>query len=274
MPWAIRRSSSTDLTSEPSCSAWPRRCACSLTVELALDAVDLAVEQVDERPQQIGEIVLEARAGQHGARAPRPRRRAGPGRRRARARAADRVRPGRGDGRRARARRADARSARRRGVRCRCRCRGRGGCCRRTGHGGCLSAGGSAAPIAAFTAIPWPGAEHGLHPQGRSERRMARGGYFASRCKAAACARRRKIVDRAIATRLRAAHPCRPAPPADRRSGRPHARLFSAGQGSRRRGRQPLLPSGTTPDERQRQRSAAADRRADREKRVRSDGTS
>ena len=36
-------------------------------VELALDAVGLAVEQVDERPQQIGEIVLEARAGQHGA---------------------------------------------------------------------------------------------------------------------------------------------------------------------------------------------------------------
>src|ERR1700730_12872860 len=35
-------------------------------VELALDAVGLAVEQVDEGPQQIGEIVLEARAGQHG----------------------------------------------------------------------------------------------------------------------------------------------------------------------------------------------------------------
>jgi hypothetical protein len=36
-------------------------------VELALDAVRLAVKQVGERPQQIGEIVLEARAGQHGA---------------------------------------------------------------------------------------------------------------------------------------------------------------------------------------------------------------
>jgi hypothetical protein len=35
--------------------------------ELALDAVELAVEQVDERPQQIGEIVLDAGAGQHGA---------------------------------------------------------------------------------------------------------------------------------------------------------------------------------------------------------------
>src|ERR1700738_4861027 len=38
-------------------------------VELALDAVGLAVEQVDERPQQIGEILLEARAGEHGAEA-------------------------------------------------------------------------------------------------------------------------------------------------------------------------------------------------------------
>ncbi len=36
-------------------------------VELAFDAVGLAVEQVDEGPQEIGEIVLEARAGQHGA---------------------------------------------------------------------------------------------------------------------------------------------------------------------------------------------------------------
>ena len=67
MPCPMRRSSSTDLTSEPSCSAWPRRCACSLAVELSLDAVGLAVEQVDEGPQQIGEIVLEAGAGQHGA---------------------------------------------------------------------------------------------------------------------------------------------------------------------------------------------------------------
>ena len=38
-----------------------------VAVELALDAVELAVEQVDERPQEIGEIVLEAGAGQHGA---------------------------------------------------------------------------------------------------------------------------------------------------------------------------------------------------------------
>jgi hypothetical protein len=38
-------------------------------VEVALDAVGLAVKEVDERPQQIGEIVLEAGAGQHGGEA-------------------------------------------------------------------------------------------------------------------------------------------------------------------------------------------------------------
>ena len=38
-------------------------------VQLALDAVDLAVKEVDERPEKIGEIVLEAGAGQHGAEA-------------------------------------------------------------------------------------------------------------------------------------------------------------------------------------------------------------
>src|SRR6202007_3023826 len=36
-------------------------------IELAFDAVDLAVEQVDERPEEIGEIVFEPRAGQHDA---------------------------------------------------------------------------------------------------------------------------------------------------------------------------------------------------------------
>jgi hypothetical protein len=36
-------------------------------IELTLDAVDLAVEEIDERPQEIGEIVLEPRAGQHRA---------------------------------------------------------------------------------------------------------------------------------------------------------------------------------------------------------------
>ena len=38
-----------------------------VAVEFALDAVDLAVKQVHERPQEIGEIVLQAGAGEHGA---------------------------------------------------------------------------------------------------------------------------------------------------------------------------------------------------------------
>ena len=36
-------------------------------VELALDAVGLAVKEVDERPEKIGEILLEAGPRQHGA---------------------------------------------------------------------------------------------------------------------------------------------------------------------------------------------------------------
>src|SRR3546814_636535 len=34
-------------------------------VEIALNAVDLAVEQVDEGPEQVVEVVLEPRVGQH-----------------------------------------------------------------------------------------------------------------------------------------------------------------------------------------------------------------
>jgi hypothetical protein len=62
----MRRSSSTDFTSEPSLLGLAAPLRLFVEIELALDAVDLAVEQVDEGPQQIGEIVLEARAGQHG----------------------------------------------------------------------------------------------------------------------------------------------------------------------------------------------------------------
>ena len=36
-------------------------------VELAFDAVELAVEEIDERPQEVGEIVFEPCAGQHHA---------------------------------------------------------------------------------------------------------------------------------------------------------------------------------------------------------------
>ena len=38
-----------------------------VVVEIALDAVDLAVEEVDDRPEQVGQIFLEARVGQHRA---------------------------------------------------------------------------------------------------------------------------------------------------------------------------------------------------------------
>ena len=55
------------MTSEPSCSAWAAALRLLVAVEFALDAVELAVEQVDERPQEVGEIVFEPRAGQHGA---------------------------------------------------------------------------------------------------------------------------------------------------------------------------------------------------------------
>jgi len=50
---------------------------------------------------------------------------------------------------------------------------------------GAFLAGGSAAPIAAFTAIPWPEAQPGCTRKAAAQRRMAPGSYFASRCKAA-----------------------------------------------------------------------------------------
>ena len=50
---------------------------------------------------------------------------------------------------------------------------------------GAFLAGGSAALIAAFTAIPLPGAETVLHPQGRSAAEDGAGQLFCfSRCKA------------------------------------------------------------------------------------------
>ena len=52
-------------------------------------------------------------------------------------------------------------------------------------HGGCLSAEGSAAPTAAFTAIKGPGTERGRTRRAAATRRMAGAEHFASRCKAA-----------------------------------------------------------------------------------------
>ena len=64
MPSAMRRSSSTERTSEPSCSRWLRRCALLVVVELAFDALDGAVEEIDRRPEQVLEIGFEARVGE------------------------------------------------------------------------------------------------------------------------------------------------------------------------------------------------------------------
>ena len=60
-PSAIRRSSSTERISEPSCSFWLRFCAVLVIVELALHPVGGAMEQVDGRPEQVGEVRFEAR---------------------------------------------------------------------------------------------------------------------------------------------------------------------------------------------------------------------
>ena len=57
----MRRSSSTERISEPSCSFWLRRCACSLSSSCALDAENRAVEEIDGRPEQLLEVGLEAR---------------------------------------------------------------------------------------------------------------------------------------------------------------------------------------------------------------------
>ena len=59
LPSAIRRSSSTERISEPSCSFWLRFCACFIVVEFALDPQHGAVEEIDRRPEQVFEIGLE-----------------------------------------------------------------------------------------------------------------------------------------------------------------------------------------------------------------------
>ena len=64
MPSAVRRSSSTDRTSEPFCSRWLLLLRLLVVVELAFDAVGGAVEEVDGRPEQILEVGFEARVAQ------------------------------------------------------------------------------------------------------------------------------------------------------------------------------------------------------------------
>ena len=63
-PSAVRRSSSTERTSEPSCSRWLLLLRLLVVVELASDAVDRAVEQIDRRPEQVFEVGFEARVAQ------------------------------------------------------------------------------------------------------------------------------------------------------------------------------------------------------------------
>ena len=66
MPSASRRSSSTERTSEPSCSLLAPLLRLLVAVELAFDPVDGAVEQVDGGPEQVLEVGLEARVGERG----------------------------------------------------------------------------------------------------------------------------------------------------------------------------------------------------------------
>ena len=197
-------------------------------VELALDAVELAVEQVDERPQQIGEIVLEAGAGQYRAKGldysvelglhgigfgqwPR----IGfvlAGAIAVEGQFVEQMRGRRGGGKFGI------------GV-------GEGKGAVVACHGGCLSAGGSAGADRGLYGDPLVGGADGLHPWGTEQsggwRRAAillgdakpppSTGVLIATARWG-WGRRRKIVGR---------RHCNPAsPPANRRSGRPHARLF------------------------------------------------
>ena len=65
MPSAVSRSSSTDFTSEPSCSRWLERCASSLRSRLAGDALGGAVEDVGEGPEQVVEVGFEPGVAEH-----------------------------------------------------------------------------------------------------------------------------------------------------------------------------------------------------------------
>ena len=57
---AIRRSSSTERISEPSCSRWPLRLGLFVVVERAFDPVQRTMEQIDGRPEEVFEIRFEA----------------------------------------------------------------------------------------------------------------------------------------------------------------------------------------------------------------------
>ena len=65
----MRRSSSTERTSLPSCSALRAALAVFVVVERTLNAVGLAVKEVGEMPGEIVEVILEAAAGDGGGQA-------------------------------------------------------------------------------------------------------------------------------------------------------------------------------------------------------------
>ena len=175
-PSAVRRSSSTDLTSLPSCSLWLAALRLLVVVEFAFDPVGGAVEEIDGRPEQIFEVGFEARvvpAWRSGRRKYRRWRRR---RDCLRAGAGDQVRRRRDDSRRAEALAGHGRSGR---------------SCGEVRKSSCSLMGCSVdwtAPVAAF----WrrkPAGGTDLHPEQsagpKRQRRMAKAGDFASRCKGA-----------------------------------------------------------------------------------------
>ena len=205
-----------------------RRCACSLASSSRSMRLDLAVEQIDEGPEQVVEIVLEPGVGEQRCEAFDDRAEIGPRRYRPRASAADRARPGRAGGRTAPARRAACAV-------------GEAACCSVSGSvsgkgrgmscvimAGAFLPEGSAAPIAAFTAIPGRGRRRGAPRTGRqrSAARMADGELFCFAMQSRRpLARRRKMRGgRHCAAAQGGPVSGRPAALADRRSGRPWAR--------------------------------------------------
>ena len=62
----VRRSSSTERISEPSCSSCDRLLRLLVDVELALDSAGGAVEEIDGRPEEVVEVGFEARLRKRG----------------------------------------------------------------------------------------------------------------------------------------------------------------------------------------------------------------
>ena len=65
MPSAVSRSSSTDFTSEPSCSLLARTLRLLVAIEVAGDALGGAVEEIGEGPEQVVEVGFEPGVAEH-----------------------------------------------------------------------------------------------------------------------------------------------------------------------------------------------------------------